>query len=36
MGLAAVTRRVWFHAFFAVFSLLYLLAFISINLRVLT
>ena len=32
---AAVTRREWFHKFFAVFFLLYLLVFIGINLRVL-
>jgi hypothetical protein len=33
---AASTRRERFHAFFAVFFLIYLLAFISINLRLLT
>ncbi len=32
---AAVTRREWFHKFFAVFFLLYSLVFIGINLRVL-
>jgi len=36
MAVAALSRRVWFHAFFAVFFLVYLLAFITINLRVLT
>lgn len=36
MGIAALTRRAWFHALFAVFFLVYLLAFITINLPVLT
>lgn len=35
MVIAARTRRAGFHAFFAVFFLVYLIAFISINLRVL-
>jgi hypothetical protein len=35
MVIAARTRRAGFHAFFAVFFLVYLIAFISVNLRVL-
>ncbi len=36
MVIAARTRREGYHAFFAIFFLVYLIAFISVNLRVLT
>ncbi len=36
MVIAARTRRAGYHAFFTIFFLVYLIAFISVNLRVLT
>lgn len=33
--LAALTKREWFHAFYAIFFLFYLTAFIAVNLRLL-